>query len=162
MESGYRRPLLRQPLGTIKNVAGLNYRHLWSVHALPLLHRADKALDVLFHTRYCAALNASPTRGGTGSPWSAFPPAKQDNCQGKGTVPELPCSVHLLTVWHFPNNSSKAWPHCLLEQLRHPSTCKLSCLLPSDLLIYAINLLVSFQVQKTLKSDSFCMILNAI
>lgn len=66
-------PLLRQPHGAVKGVAGLQDGRLWWVQALPLIRGSDDSLHVLLHTRYRATLDAAATGGGAGCPRAAFP-----------------------------------------------------------------------------------------
>lgn len=66
-------PLLCQPGGTVKCVAGLQDSRFGRVKTLPLLCGSDGPLHVLLHTRYQATLDAPAARGGTGRPGAALP-----------------------------------------------------------------------------------------
>ena len=69
----YRWPLLRQPGGAIKIIAGLHDSRLWRLKTLPLLRGSYVSLHVFLHTWYRATLDAPTAGGGAGCPGTALP-----------------------------------------------------------------------------------------
>lgn len=70
----YGRPLLCQPHGAVKGVAGLQDGRLWGVQTLPFIGGCDDTLHVLLYAGHGASLDTAAAGGGAGCPWAALPP----------------------------------------------------------------------------------------
>lgn len=70
----YGRPLLCQPHGAVKGVAGLQDGRLWGVQTLPFIGGGDDTLHVLLYAGHGATLDTAAAGGGAGCPGAALPP----------------------------------------------------------------------------------------